>query len=81
VAVTAFAHCNEPVAGAFGSEGAKVLTGKYGPGPVQSNTNGCVVNVYCTLSGGGAKGPMPQSPTGSGVTVAGGAEKVPVAVN
>jgi hypothetical protein len=81
VAVTTFAHGNEPVVGAFGSEGARAVTGKYGPGPEQSNTNGWVVNVYCTVSGGGAKGPMPQSETGSGLTVVGGAEKVPVAVN
>jgi hypothetical protein len=47
---------------------------------VQSNTYGWVVNVYCTLAGGGAKGPMPQS-TGSGLTVVGAEEKVPVAVN
>lgn len=82
VAVTIFANGNEPVVGAFGSEGARVLTGKLGaPDPVQSNTKGCVVKVYCTFSGGGAKGPMPQSETGSGLTVVGGAEKVPVAVN
>ena len=81
VAVTISANGNEPVAGAFGSEGARVLTGKYGPEPVQSNRNGWVVNVYCTLGGGGAKGPMPQSATGSGLTVVGGSEKVPVAVN
>src|ERR1700689_884023 len=80
-AVTTFAHDNDPVTGASGSEGARVVTGKEGPGPLQSITNGWIVNVYCTFAGGGAKGPMPQSETGSGVTVVGGAEKVPVAVN
>jgi hypothetical protein len=41
-AVTIFAKGHEPVVGAFGSEGAKALTGKLNQGldPVQSNTKG-----------------------------------------
>ena len=57
-----------------------MLTGIPDGEPRQSNTYGWVVNVYCTFAGGGAKGPMPQS-TGSGLTVVGAEEKVPVAVN
>jgi hypothetical protein len=81
-AVIILLNGNDPFLGAFGSDGAKTLT-EAGtvPDAVQSNTKGCVVSEYRKFpGGGGANRPIPQL-TASGMTVVGGAEKAPVAVN
>jgi hypothetical protein len=67
--------------GAFELDGANTLTGEPGPEAEHGITKGSVVSVYFRFpGGGGAKRPIPQL-TASGVTLVGGAEKMPVAVN
>jgi hypothetical protein len=62
----------DPLLGALGFEGAIAMTGlRTG----HCTMNGSVVRVYCP--GGGAKDQL----TGSGLTMVGAAEKVPVAYN
>ena len=50
------------------------------PAAGQAYSNGCAVSLYGRFFGGGAIHPSAQL-AGSGVTVSGGAEKFPVAVN
>jgi hypothetical protein len=64
-----------PLAGALAFVGAHATIGPGAGGCAQLNTKGCVVRVYSP--GGGAKDQL----TGSGLTVVGAEEKVPVAVN
>jgi hypothetical protein len=79
--VTIFDIGNAPLLGALGSEGATAVTGReVAAEPVQSKTNGCGFRAYVYRGGGGANRPIDQL-TGSGVTVSGAAEKVPVATN
>jgi len=65
----------DPLLGASGSCGAMATMGPGDSGCAQSNENGTVVRLYCP--GGGAYDQL----TGSGVTLVGEAENVPVAVN
>ncbi|MGB9203787.1 MAG: hypothetical protein WCB94_07385 [Terriglobales bacterium] len=65
----------DPLLGALGSAGAIATIGPGEFGCSQSNKRGCVVRLY--RRGGGAKDQL----TGSGLTVVGEAEKVPVAAN
>jgi hypothetical protein len=43
-AVTTFLNGADPLDGAFGSDGANTVIGKYGPEPVHWKTKGCVVS-------------------------------------
>ena len=65
----------DPPLGALGSAGAIATIGPGDSGCSQLNKKGWVVRLYC--GGGGAK----DQETGSGLTVVGDEEKVPVAVN
>ena len=80
-ATTIFLNDIDPLLGALGSAGASATTGPpKGAAPLHWNVKGWVVRVYCRVCGGGAKRPTDQL-TGSGLTVVGEAEKVPVATN
>lgn len=72
-ALIIFVVAIDPLLGALGSAGAIAINGPRYPPGLHWITNGWVVSVYCP---GGRS--MDQK-TGSGVTVVGGAEKVPVA--
>jgi len=73
--LTIFVVNIDPLAGPSGSAGAMATMGPGDSGCAQSNENGAVVRLYC--GGGGAYDQL----TGSGVTLVGEAEKVPLAVN
>ena len=70
VAITIFSLETTPLLGAFGSDGAMAVTG---PKALHAMEKGCVVRVYCAVDS--ARDQL----TGSGATVVGAAEKVPVA--
>lgn len=72
-AITIFLVDIEPLLGALGSAGAIATT--QGAAPLHWTVKGWVVRVYCV--GGGAKDQL----TGSGLTVVGELEKLPVATN
>jgi len=74
-ALTIFVADINPLLGASGSTGAIAMNGPKYPPVLHWIGNGCVVRVYC------AGGRSMAQKTGSGVTVIGAAEKVPVATS